>query len=392
MESIIEEKRSIPVKECYDVVVAGAGSAGVSAALAAARQGASVCLLDKGNMLGGLSTMGMVGIFLPLCDGYGRKLIGGIGEEFLQLALQHNRRSLPDYWAQGAGNYGPAVPDAPRYHVECNPQIFALLLEELVAKENIHILLDTRLCAVAKEGESISALIVENKAGRVAIGCGAVVDATGDCDVCSLAGEEVEVFTDNRLQSWYYAMEYGRLRLNMSGGMEDMHAYDGTDPADITAMNINGRRQILQRLRKLWADQHLVELAALPSLAGFRMTRRLVGEATLAQDQQRRYFEDSVGMFGDWRKEGPVYYLPFGALHGRCENLLAAGRCISCDKNMLDIARTTPASAMSGQAAGLGAAMISHGGYGSIGALPIHLLQQELLGAGALIDQRFATE
>ena len=66
MNVIIQKEKQIPVKESYDVFVAGGGIAGVSAALAAARNGASVILAEKQCILGGLATAGLVTIYLPL--------------------------------------------------------------------------------------------------------------------------------------------------------------------------------------------------------------------------------------------------------------------------------------------------------------------------------------
>ena len=73
MGQVIEGQRELPVLGKYDVVVAGGGIAGVAAAVAAARNGASVCLLEKAFGLGGLATLGNVIVYLPICDGMGRQ-------------------------------------------------------------------------------------------------------------------------------------------------------------------------------------------------------------------------------------------------------------------------------------------------------------------------------
>ena len=70
----------------YDVAVCGGGIAGISAALAAAREGKKVILFEKQFMLGGLGTAGLVTIYLPLCDGYGHQVSFGIAEELLKLS------------------------------------------------------------------------------------------------------------------------------------------------------------------------------------------------------------------------------------------------------------------------------------------------------------------
>jgi flavin-dependent dehydrogenase len=83
MVKYLTEKFNTEVCGKYDVVVAGGGIAGVAAALAAARNGAKTLLLEKQVVLGGLATAGHIVIYLPLCDGMGNKVIGGIAEELL---------------------------------------------------------------------------------------------------------------------------------------------------------------------------------------------------------------------------------------------------------------------------------------------------------------------
>ena len=93
----------------HDLVVVGGGLAGVSASLAAARRGLSVGLVEKGPYLGGLATMGLVAIYLPLCDGEGRQVLGGIAEELLHLSLKYGPGQIPEPWQDPAAtrNKGP---------------------------------------------------------------------------------------------------------------------------------------------------------------------------------------------------------------------------------------------------------------------------------------------
>ena len=100
MENYIEHN-NIPVWGEYDVIVVGGGVAGVSAALAAKRNGCKTLLVEKSVMLGGLATLGLIAIYLPLCDGRGRKVIGGIAEELLQLAIKYGYDNLPPEWEKG---------------------------------------------------------------------------------------------------------------------------------------------------------------------------------------------------------------------------------------------------------------------------------------------------
>ena len=94
--TLLEHSR-IPIQQHFNVVVAGGGVAGVAAAMAAARMGKSVLLLEKMILLGGLATAGFVVIYLPLCDGRGRKLIG-ISEEMLLASIEHSYDTLPDIY------------------------------------------------------------------------------------------------------------------------------------------------------------------------------------------------------------------------------------------------------------------------------------------------------
>ena len=83
------------VLDKHDVVVVGGGLGGVAAGLAAARRGLSVALVEKGPYLGGLATMGLIAIYLPICDGYGRQVVGGLAEELLHLSIKYGPGEVP---------------------------------------------------------------------------------------------------------------------------------------------------------------------------------------------------------------------------------------------------------------------------------------------------------
>ena len=96
-----EDKREVIERESYDVIVAGGGVAGVSAAAAAAREGASVLLIEKGVALGGLATIGLISWYEPLCDSEGTQMTGGISEELLHLAIRYGFDDLSQDWREG---------------------------------------------------------------------------------------------------------------------------------------------------------------------------------------------------------------------------------------------------------------------------------------------------
>ena len=85
----IRENIETAVTASYDVAVCGGGIGGIAAALAAAREGKKVVLLEKQFLLGGLATAGLITIYLPLCDGRGRQVSFGLAEELLRLSITY---------------------------------------------------------------------------------------------------------------------------------------------------------------------------------------------------------------------------------------------------------------------------------------------------------------
>ena len=213
---IIDEALKTPITNSCDVLVCGGGIAGVSAALAAARQGKRVILLEKQYMLGGLATAGLVTIYLPLCDGLGKQVSFGIAEELLRLSISMKEEAkYPANWLEGIGT---KTDKDPRFEVQYNPEIFAMLVEKELLKAGVKILYGSYAVAVSKQGDKIDAVIIENKSGRSAIKVGSVVDATGDCDIAKFSEAPTDTFKQgNILAAWYYSVGDEGYRLNMLG-------------------------------------------------------------------------------------------------------------------------------------------------------------------------------
>lgn len=386
-----EAAREIPMMEDYDVVVAGGGIAGAAAALAAARNGAKTALIEKQTVVGGLATLGLVAIYLPLCDGRGNQVIGGIAEELLKESIRYGPGQIPPAWLP-EGN--PEERKNTRYQLEFNPASFAISLEELLLDHGgVQLLYDSRVCALSMQEETIRHLVVENKSGRVAIGCKAVVDATGDADVCFQAGETTESLASNRKSGWFYDFDGQKSNLHMlsdplyAAVPEGSRTYRGDDYRDVSQNCIDARRMILDKLRALCAaDNNPARYPLLiPNLPQLRMTRRLIGQYELQPEDEGKSFEDVVCSTGDWRKSGPVYRIPFSCLHGKTANLLAAGRCISARGDTWDVIRAIPACAATGEAAGTAAALLVKQGANRVDDLEIQALQQQLRQQGVLL-------
>jgi hypothetical protein len=117
------------------------------------------------------------------------------------------------------------------------------------------------------------------------------------------------------------------------------------------------------------------------------MTRRLVGSFSLGARHVHQWFDDAVGLIGDWREAGPVYALPFSALHGvHNANLLVAGRCMSADTTVWDVTRSLPGCAVTGEACGSAAALALRQTEGDVRTLSIQALQSQLRNQGVLLD------
>ncbi len=373
MNTVINENIQTPVFDECDCLVAGGGFAGISAALAAARMGVRVILVEREYILGGLGTAGIVTIYLPLCDGNGKQVSFGIAEELFRLSIKYGiEDKYPDSWLS-EDNLEKRKKQ--RFVAQYNPHLFALEAEKLLLENGVKILYGTSVCSVTKNGKKIDNIIIENKSGRTAIKVNrSVVDCTGDADIVKLAGEETAAFKmGNSVAAWHYSMSVSKgLTLNMKGvsdSAEDIangksttaltdRRFTGLCGEELSEMTQVSHRFILEDiLEKRTRDISHVPVT-IPTIPQIRMTRRIDGAYTMNDDEMHKKFCDSVGMFSDWRKRGPVYELPFSTLYGNnVENLICAGRCISVTDTMWDITRVIPVCAVSGQAAGTAAAM-----------------------------------
>ena len=342
VKRVTEAERTLPVTAEADVIVAGGGIAGVAAAIAAARNGASVCLLEKSYGLGGLATLGNVTVYLPICDGMGRQVMGGLAEELLHLSVAGLKRDNSPARFRGVPSCWQPDGDATqrrktRFRVDFNPASYQLALAKLLLDEGVKILYDTRVCAVqadvpdrspAQDRDQIQRirhLVVENKSGRSALACGMVIDATGDADICHLAGEQTESLDSNVLAGWFYTLSGGELKLRVLSNRYNADAqregaqgpfFRGDDAEQVTAQVLGTQeltRQMLADLRRRSPDTD-VELIMPPSIACFRMTRRLVGAVSLSESDRHVWHDDMIGYTSDWRRRGPVYAIPLRAL------------------------------------------------------------------------------
>ena len=390
---MISERIETPVAYKADVLVAGGGIAGIAAAIAAARSGVHVTLLERSFMLGGLATAGLVTIYLPLCDGEGTQVSFGLAEELFRLSMEHGAEArYPTPWLEGGSLEERRKT---RYEVQFNAQLFAISCERVLRESGVRILYGATAVAVTERDGRIDHVIIESKSGREAIAVSrCVVDTTGDADICHLSSAKTALHGyDNALAGWYYYFTAGEYKLKMYGyapsalrnnpslriGPIGKSGYDGTSVLGVTDFMLDSHAAIeadvLARRAAGEADLVPTTIATTPQ---FRMTRRLDGMYTLDEAEVKKHFDDSIGMVSDWRRRGPVFEIPFGTLRGKeVKNLLTAGRCISVADNMWDITRVIPDCAVTGEAAGIAAAMTD-----DLDTLDVTALQRELVARG----------
>lgn len=385
------------INSAYDIAVCGGGIAGISAALAAAREGKKVVLFEKQYMLGGLGTAGLVTIYLPLCDGFGHQVSFGIAEELLKLSVKYGAEArYPENWLDGKGT---RTEKDRRYEVQYNAQVFAILAEQLLLESGVDILYGSYVVDVDVEAGAVRRLYVENKSGRVAYSVRSVVDATGDCDVAHFAKAPTDTFRQgNVLAAWYYYANEKGHHLQMLGASDVpdeektgkeakplvSRRFTGLCAEELSELTCLSHRTTLEHWLKKRETDPAAVISTIATTPQIRMTRKLVGEYTLSHTEEHTYFEDSIGMVSNWKKRGPVYEVPFGTLYSKeVKNLIVAGRCTSVNETLWDVMRVIPCCAVTGQAAGIAAAMTD-----DFPALDVAALQSRLKQSGVVLHEK----
>jgi len=377
-------------EKTYDVLIIGGGIAGIAAALEAVRSGCRTALVEKTILWGGLATSGLVPVYMPLCDGQGRQVTFGIAEELLEWSIKYGPGHIPAGWLEKEQEeydtryknlYVQGRLDI-RYATIFSPVAFAWGLDAVLYGSGVDLWLDTLACQPMMVGNRVTGVEVENKSGRIAIRATCVVDASGDADIAYRAGapcEEQESFPSylgqytslalareavannsaERLVTYHNAGadEFGR------GYPEGARKYAATSGKDVTQFIMESRKIARQKMaaqQKVGGDTSRENLypTTLPTMAQFRMTRRIVGHETIYAKQCNQYCENSVGIIADCRQTDALWEVPYGSLvPQKVENLLVVGRCTSAEGYAWQVTRLIPAAALSGQIAGIAAGL-----------------------------------
>jgi hypothetical protein len=443
------------VNDRYDVVVVGAGSAGSAAAIAAARAGARTLLVDRLAFMGGTSTAVLDTFYAFWTPGERpRRVVGGIGWEVAQrLTADGVAFERPNTYGAGTG-------------VTYDAEALKVLWERLAEEAGIDLLLHTwatgvrvepagdggagpagvRAAPNGAESRRLGAIRLWNKGGERWVEAGAFVDASGDADVCAMAGvphdapsdggtvqslstlfkvanvdldrakavpkadlwrlmREAVASGDYRLPrvegSWHRTPHEGVALIHMTR----IPHVDATDPVQLTAAEVEGRRQV-QEYHRFLRDhvpgfERAVIVATSPAI-GVRESRRVHGDHRLTREDvlEARRFPDEIALCGapiedhhaggdtEWRHVGAdgVYGIPYRSLLPRgIDGLLVAGRCFSATHDAHASARSMATCMAMGQAAGTAAAMAASTG-GVPRGVPSAALRARLAADGALLE------
>lgn len=425
-----EPARTLRVAAKADVVVVGGGPAGFSAAVAAARQGASVCLVERYPYLGGLASGGMVLVLDDMCAGPEITVRGLCAE----LVERMRARGLAIYPPEHERGHDPAMyrkwsrwglfdfnthtqPHPICYAVAFDPDGWKRASDDMVAEAGVDLRLHSQFAGAIVRDGCIRGVIAESKEGREAILGDVVIDTTGDLDVAAAAGaafsqdsymvttvfrlggvdtdeaerfqfEEPERYRDLDLAarrviggSW----NYWWLKTPLPGivwcNCPHMTGLDGLTVRDLTRAEFEGRQRIHAMVEHVRAnlpgfrDCYVVDVAP---QTGVRQTRMLEGEYVVTKDDitGRIRFPDSVA-------RGRDYFTPYRALLPReVDQLLVAGRHYSATPAAQKISREIPPCMAMGEAAGIAAAMALSAGT-TVRGVDVAGLQRRLRTAGA---------
>ena len=437
MSQTISYSKKIPVRGEFDVAVVGGGPAGFIAAIAAARNGARVALIEHYGFLGGAATVSLVNPISTFKKD-GKQVIGGIPWEFVE-----RLHAL-----------GGAIDDYKNGNVPVDAELYKLVAQRMLLEAGVTLFLHTTLLDVVGDTHAPTHLVLQSRGGTLALAAKRMIDCTGDGDLCALCGVPMqEMPAAEGLQPASLGFRLGGVKTELITGLHpatpgakfQMYSVrecfealaakgeripnfggpwfctvlndkagvvsvnitrtqaDATDAESVTAAECTLREDIftlfalLKKHVPAFAESYLLQTA--PQV-GFRESRRICGVHILTAEEYASayHFEDAVARGAhpidihratdsgqDVRFLSDAGYVPYRSLIAAgFDTLLAAGRCISADREAFASIRVQATAMALGQAVGTAAALSLQQGCG-VTALDISLLRSTLAAQGAII-------
>ena len=421
MRETLECKR----EEFCDVLVVGGGTAGIFAAIAAARNGAKTLLAEKNGILGGTMTVGGHG-YPGLFYAWGRQIIGGPCFDALKRCE-----------ARGGAKF-PEITYKPKHHdweqIKLNPAVFAIVAEEMCAESGVSLRYHT-MVAGARESATGVDVFLTGKEGLWAVRARRVIDCTGDANVACMLGFPVEAGEETQPASLHNSLsgydidridrdEVERLfRAALSRGEVYESDFQGLSPyialmrrsvpvhcasgvashsPQRTELEIRARRTLLRAVRFLQSvpGAENLAIAEMSTECAVRETVRIVGEETMTAERYLSGYRypsavaycfypidrhEPNGIFQIFLKEEVIPTVPYGALVPKgSDKLLVAGRSASGDRDANSAYRVQAPCMAMGQAAGVAAALSAAGNVG-VREVPLEELKSKLAALGAIV-------
>jgi len=417
------------LKTDIDVLVAGGGTAGIIAAIQAARAGVKTAIIEKSGQPGGTMTNCDVN-FPGLFHAWGKQIISGIGWNLVKKTVELNNDTLPDFSIPYGNQHW-------RHQISINSALYAAIAEEACLEAGVE-LLYYEMPSSTKQVKNKWKLTIIGKGIRRTLTCRQLIDCTGGADIVGMTGlprlreKEIQPGTlrfklggydteklDGTLIDKKYknALQTGLLQKGdysssggsfihflESGGENAQHVFNADSSTAVTqkTANIEGRKSVLRLLRFVRSlpgceNTHLIKMA---QETGVRETYRIAGETQISSADYvtGRKFEDAVcysfypidvhdekGVLPKQLNKGIVPTIPLRALIPQnSRNLIVAGRSVSSDRLANSALRVQASCMAMGQAAGAASALAVILNT-TPGKVPLDKLKNLLKGHGAIV-------
>ncbi len=422
--------RGIELYGEYDVVVIGGGPAGVCAAISAARKGMRVILIEATPSLGGMATSALVGPFMTNYDRDGdEQTVAGIFSEIIE-RLQAYSAAIPSENVESNSIYTSFITKYHRHVTPFDSFYLEIVLDQMLREAGVEILCYTQFADVIMDNETVTHAVLTAPQGLLCVWGKIFIDCTGTASVADKAGVptykgeeisgipqpgtlmfEVDGVNDEKFNLSGTRPEYpvkvyktpkGKYKVN------HYHVYnvDATNAKSLTDAHSIARRQVLDAFCVLHDKTPGFEnarIAAVAPVLGIRESRHIEGDykITVQDVANGTKFDDRIAVYGfgmdvhnrsvsesgNFKIEvAKRYYIPYSALLPKnCNNILVAGKTLSCASQAVGGMRCMPAAMAMGQAAGVAAALSIHDGV-TIRDINVKELQTELAKLGAILD------